>query len=382
MGVSVMTFKEELQKLSVQITERKKHITNEEMTKQALIIPFLQVLGYDVFNPLEVKPEYDSDFAKKKGEKVDYAIYKNDKPIIFIEAKVITENPTSHDAQLSRYFNATPEVKLAIITNGITYKFFTDLDTNNIMDDNPFAVIDITDLSSSDIEVLDKFRKEVFETETLVKYAEDLIYTTNLNNKLRELFKNPPDDFIRYLIKDFSDSRITSNVIERFRPIVKKSIQNALLDMVSQGLSQSSSSEEAVTEEIVEQDKKTEEETETKSKKEVTTTIDELKCFNLIKNILLDAGKNISEINYKDTASYFAIFNRNILYWFIRINLDSQNKFIITRLSVGKATQLAKEFKVEPEPKGLGESRLYISCAEDLIKLNELVVECFDDVTK
>ncbi|RJQ25556.1 MAG: DNA polymerase III subunit epsilon, partial [Peptococcaceae bacterium] len=108
-----MSFKEELQKLSVQIIERKKHITNEEMTKQALIIPFLQVLGYDVFNPLEVKSEYISDFGKKKGEKADYAIFKDNKPIIFIEAKAVTENTDNHDSQLARYFNATPEVKLA-----------------------------------------------------------------------------------------------------------------------------------------------------------------------------------------------------------------------------------------------------------------------------
>lgn len=377
-----MTFKEELQKLSVQITERKKHITNEEMTKQALIIPFLQVLGYDVFNPLEVKPEFDSDFAKKKGEKVDYAIYKNDKPIIFIEAKVVTEDPASHNAQLSRYFNATPEVKFAIITNGVTYKFFTDLDANNIMDDNPFAVINITELSPSDIEILDKFRKEAFDTETLVKYAEDLIYTTNLNNKLRELFKNPPDDFIRYLIKDFSDSRITSNVIERFRPIVKKSIQNALLDMVSQSLSQSSLPKETPSEDPPEEESADGAAPEVKVRKDIATTEDELECYEIVRETLLNAGKNISEVNYKDTASYFAILNRNILYWFLRINLDSQNKFIITRLSVDNAAQLAAEFKVEPAPKGLGESRIYINGVEDLSKLSKLVIDCFDDITK
>jgi len=143
-----MSFREELQKLSVQIVERKKHITNEEMTKQSLIIPFLQVLGYDVFNPLEVKSEYISDFGKKKGEKVDYAVFKDNKPIIFIEAKAVTENIDTHSSQLARYFNATPEVKLAIITNGVEYRFYTDVDANNIMDENPFAVIDITDLKN------------------------------------------------------------------------------------------------------------------------------------------------------------------------------------------------------------------------------------------
>lgn len=377
-----MSFKEALQKLSVQVSERKAHITNEEMTKQALIIPFFQALGYDVFNPLEVKSEYVSDFGKKKGEKVDYAIFKNDKPIIFVEAKAVTENPTSHDAQLARYFNATPEVKLAIITNGIIYNFFTDIDSNNIMDENPFASIDLTDLNTGDIEILEKFRKETFETESLVKYAEDLIYTSNLNNKLKKLFKNPSDEFIRYLIKDFSDSRITSNVIERFRPIVKKSIQNALLDMVSQGLSQSSLPEEIIPEETPKKAKEEEPviEVEVKPKREIVTTEDELKCYETIKRILLDAGKDVSELSYKDTSSYFAVFNKNILCWFIRINLDSQNKFIITRMPVDKAMQSSEGFNVEIAPKGLGESRIYINNADDFNKLKQLIIECFDDV--
>ncbi|MDS1004990.1 type I restriction endonuclease [Clostridium sporogenes] len=216
-----MSFKEDLQKLSIQINERKVHITNEEMTKQALIIPFLQSLGFDVFNPLEVRPEYTADFGKKKGEKVDYAIFKDESPIAFLEAKSVNEDLSNHDAQLSRYFNAVPDVKLGILTNGIEYRFFTDLNANNIMDESPFLKFDITSLTDSDAENLTNFKKELFDTEFLIKYAEELVYTSVLDNSLKELFKNPSDEFVRFLIKDFSDSRITNNVIERFRPIVK-----------------------------------------------------------------------------------------------------------------------------------------------------------------
>ncbi|MDP3562991.1 MAG: hypothetical protein Q8R70_00725, partial [Methanoregula sp.] len=84
-----MGFKEDIQKLAIQVNENKQYITNEETTKHSLIIPFIQVLGYDVFNPREVKPEFDSDFGKKKGTKVDYAIFKDEKPIIFVEAKPV-----------------------------------------------------------------------------------------------------------------------------------------------------------------------------------------------------------------------------------------------------------------------------------------------------
>ncbi|MGL4949985.1 MAG: type I restriction endonuclease, partial [Anaeroplasmataceae bacterium] len=106
-----MAFKDELQRLAVQVKERMVHITNEEMTKQALIVPFFQMMGFDVFNPVEFRAEYSADFGKKKGEKVDYALFKDNEPIMFIEAKSVNENLNNHDAQLCRYFNSTTNMK-------------------------------------------------------------------------------------------------------------------------------------------------------------------------------------------------------------------------------------------------------------------------------
>jgi hypothetical protein len=377
-----MSFKEELQKLSVQIIERKKHITNEEMTKQALIIPFLQVIGYDVFNPLEVKPEFISDFGKKKGEKVDYAIFKDGKPIIFIEAKAVTENTNNHDSQLARYFNATTEVKLAIITNGVIYKFFTDVDSNNIMDDNPFAIINITDLSINDIEVLSKFKKEAFETESLVKYAEDLIYTSNLNIKLKDLLKNPSDDFIRLLIKNLSDTKITTNVIERFKPIVKKSISNAILDIVSQGIFQQEAAPTTEEEKLIQTEEALNDEQITK--KQIATTEEEINGFEIIKEILVSNGRNISNLQYKDTVNYFGIFIKSIFNWFIRLNFNSTSKYLIVRLPVKIVSQTVSNYKIEPAPKGHGEdsSRIFIESLNDFHNLENLILECYDYISK
>ena len=370
-----MSFKENIQKLSVQVMERKKHITNEEMTKQALIIPFLQVLGFDVFNPLEVKSEYDADFGKKKGEKVDYAIFKEDMPIMFIEAKSVNENLENHDAQLSRYFNATPNVKLAVLTNGMQYKFFTDLKSNNMMDEDPFIQLDITNLSDNDIEVLSKFRKESFEKDELLKYAEDIIYTSTLNSKLRELFRNPSDDFVRYLIKDFSDTRITANVVDRFRPIVKKAISNAVLDIVSQGLLQQGGD----AEEIKSEESQPEDNCTHKPKKEIITTEEELSGFNVVKEILAEAGKDVSEVNYRDTTAYFGIFIKNALNWIVRFNFDSsKGKHVLIKLPLERSRMLSNNFNCETAPKGHGESRIYINSINDLKDLKELLVECFD----
>lgn len=376
-----MGFKEDLLKLATQISERKDHVFNEEMVKQALIIPFIQALGFDVFNPLEVRPEYDSDFGKKKGEKVDYAIFKDNKPIMFIEAKSVNEKLENHDAQLSRYFNATPEVKVGILTNGIEYKFFTDLNSNNIMDDTPFLNPVITDLSDADIEALSKFRKEAFDTQDALALAEELIYTSNLNQKLEDIFKNPPDDFIRYLIKDFSDTRVTANVIEKFRPIVKKSISQALIKMVSEGLS----SQESVPSDIPVPSVdviNSETESEAKQKSQITTTENELKAFELIKSILSEYGKDISLLQYKDTTVYFSIYVKNPSNWIVRLNLDGAKKCVTTNLPLAKLQSLSPSYVCEEAPKGYGVSRVIINDITDISNLTDILVECFNDVVR
>ena len=377
----LMGFKEDLQKLAVQIGERKEHVTNEEMAKQSLIIPFLQVLGFDVFNPLEIRPEYDSDFGRKKGEKVDYAISKDGKPIMFIEAKPISEKLDNHCNQLSRYFNATPEVKVGIITNGIEYKFFTDLDKSNIMDDAPFFQANMTNLSESDIDTLTSFRKESFDTQATVAMAEELIYTSNLNQKLEDIFKNPPDEFIRYLIKDLSDTKITANVLEKFRPIVKKSISQALLKMVTQSLvSHVAPTIETTiqTEELpvdVEKD-------ESVKKAVAITTDDELKSFDLVKAILDENGKDSSLISFKDTTAYFSIFTRNPSNWIVRLNLSGNKKGVITNLPLNKVKDLVTDYEVDTPSKGVGISRVCINKVEDISKLTNLIIACFNDVVR
>lgn len=376
-----MAFKDELQKLSVQIKERMVHISNEEMTKQALIIPFIQILGFDVFNPLEVRAEYSADFGNKKGERVDYALFKDNEPIIFIEAKAINENLNNHDAQLSRYFNSTTNVKLAILTNGSEYRFFTDLNVNNVMDDAPFLTVDLLNIRDSDIENLNKLRIENFDKESLITYAEELVYTSSLNTSLKSLFSNPNDEFIRFIIKEFSDIRITSNVIERFRPLVKKAISNAVLDIVSKGLYQ-----EEVSATKIEEVKNEEEvvgvnnSIDDSVKKNIITTQEELDGFEIVKNLLSKNNKDISEVNYKDTTNYFSIYLKNTTKWIIRFNLDAGKKNIITKLSVENVKEKYPSYEIEQSPKSMGESRIFINSIEDLKDLEQVIIEAYDFV--
>ena len=69
-----MEFTDQLAALSTRAIKQKDIIKTEEATKNALVMPFIQALGYDVFDPSEVIPEYIADVGSKKGEKVDYAI--------------------------------------------------------------------------------------------------------------------------------------------------------------------------------------------------------------------------------------------------------------------------------------------------------------------
>jgi len=220
-----MEFSEMILELSNLVSERMQYIKNEEATKLSLINPFIKKMGYDVDDPREVIPEYVADFGKKKGEKVDYAILSNEKAIIFIEAKAINENLDDHDSQLSRYFNSTPNVKLAILTNGTRYKFFTDLNEQNIMDETPFFELDILNLNDNSISFLQNFHKNNFNSLQVKNLAQELIDTRNIDFLLTSQLENPTDDFIKFLIKDLTKDKATPSTIDRFRIIIKKTVK-------------------------------------------------------------------------------------------------------------------------------------------------------------
>ena len=172
-----MGFNEDLKSFAERIIPLKDTISTEEATKMSMIIPFFQLLGYDVFNPSEFCPEYTADVGIKKGEKVDYAILINDQPEILIECKWCGESLTKHGSQLFRYFSTSP-AKFAILTNGLTYQFFTDLDEANKMDLTPFLEINIDNLKDAQINELKKFSKEVFDKDNIFSTASELKYST------------------------------------------------------------------------------------------------------------------------------------------------------------------------------------------------------------
>ena len=151
-----------IKQFSERILSLKDTITTEESTKMSLVVPLFQLLGYDVFNPNEFCPEYIADVGIKKGEKVDYAILENGQPNILVECKSCSEQLDKHSSQLFRYFGTSP-AKFGILTNGIIYRFYTDLEESNKMDLVPFLEIDMANLKDSSINELKKFCKDNFD---------------------------------------------------------------------------------------------------------------------------------------------------------------------------------------------------------------------------
>lgn len=232
-----MDFKEQITQFSKRVVKIKDSISTEEATKTSIILPFFQLLGYDVFNPYEFVPEYTADTGIKKGEKVDYAIMFNSEPAILIEAKSAnTELNTKHINQLIRYFSVT-KAKFGILTNGIKYQFFSDLEEPNKMDTIPFLDIDLSNIKKETIEELKRFQKDTFNIKSILNNASDLKYMTMVKTVIAEQFQNPSDQFVKVLInKNIYSGTKTQNILDKFKIIIRKAFDEYINDTISQRL--------------------------------------------------------------------------------------------------------------------------------------------------
>lgn len=329
-----MDFLDKLNQFSKRVESLKDNLTTEEATKTALIMPFFSLLGYDVFNPMEFVPEYIADVCSKKGEKVDYAILKDNEPIILVEAKCIGADLTKNDAQLYRYFTATKS-KFAILTDGVIYRFYTDLDEPNKMDITPFLELDLLNIDDSLIIELKKFRKDTFNVETIFETASELKYSYAIKNILNNDLINPSDDFVRYIISNFYNGIKTSNVIDKFRPIVKKSMNQFINDFMNDKLKTILSSNvggevtEIATPVLNEvNDNILTDDIDDNSSK-IVTTEEEIEGYNIVRSILSEIT-DIDNIAYKDVEKYFGIlYQGNTRKWICRLYFNKTKKSIV-----------------------------------------------------
>lgn len=307
-----MDFKDTIKQLSERVQKLKDNILTEEATKNALIMPFINALGYDVFNPLEVVPEMNCDIAMKKGEKIDYAIMKDGDPILLIECKHWQQDLKLHDNQLMRYFNVS-KAKFGLLTNGIVYKFYTDLIEVNKMDSKPFLEVDITNLKDTQIEELKKFHKSYFDVGNILNTASELKYMGELKSVLAKEFSTPQPDFVRYIAKQVYDGMINAKTLEQFTDLAKRSITSYINDLISERLNSALKTEEK--KEFKEEETPMPLEEESK----IITTEEEMESFFIVKSILRSTV-DIQRVAYRDTQSYFGIL------------LDDNNRKPICRL--------------------------------------------------
>ena len=309
-----MDFKDQIKILGERVVKLKDQIATEEATKNAFIMPFLQSLGYDVFNPVEVIPEYVTDIGTKKGEKIDYAIFKDGNPIILIECKHCNQNLDLHEGQLLRYFHVS-KAKFGILTNGVIYKFYSDLVEANKMDEKPFLEFNITDIKDIQIEELKKFHKSYFDADSITNTASELKYSNELKQLIFQELNNPTHDFVKHLAKQVYPSIITAKVLDLFTQLTKKAAQALLSDLITERLNNALKKEkEDEQQEIQEAAALTE-----KANSKIETTEEELEGFLIIKSILRQKI-DVSRVAYRDAQTYFAIL------------LDDNNRKTICRL--------------------------------------------------
>lgn len=318
-----MDFAEKLAQFVKRVESLQGSIQTEEATKTAIIMPFFALLGYDVFNPQEFVPEYVADVGIKRGEKVDYAILQDGDPVIIIEAKALNRNLEKHDSQLFRYFSTTP-AKFAILTNGIRYRFFTDLEDQNKMDVLPFLDFNLLSIKEGQVEELKKFQKENFNVAKIFDSASVLKYQSKFKQTLSEQFQNPSDEFVRLFLQDVYSGMKTQSVIERFRPILRRSMQEFISETMNDKIKTALFDPPSPV-----ADKPAETQQEETQDVQLQPTNIELNIYYHIKN-LFKKYVNLEEITYKKTESYLAIlYKGNVRKWICRIILTGTQLIII-----------------------------------------------------
>ena len=322
-----MDFVDEVRTRSGRFAGRVKHweseTPTEEATKTSLILPFLQMLGYDIFDPAEVVPEFTADIGIKRGEKVDYAIMQRGKPAILIECKRYGSN-LAEDAisQLVRYFGVT-NAHFGILTDGISYRFFSDLDQPNVMDPKPFFEFNMLSCSDKAVEELKRFTKEEFNVDETLEAAAVLKYIEGMKQALVQQLSTPDEEFSRWLTKQVYSKLLTQVAKERFSHLVRQAFREFIEDRINATLKSALARDTIIDEptpEVV-----APEDTAQPAALEVTTTEEEVQGYELVKAIVGDVV-DLDRVFFRDTKSYSMVL------------LDDNNRKPILRLYFNSLT--------------------------------------------
>ena len=324
-----MDLVDRLREISNRAPRQLEHIKTEEATKNAFVMPFIGALGYDVFNPVEVVPEFTADIGTKKNEKVDYAIMQDGKPIILIEVKSATSDLSeAHASQLFRYFSVS-DARIGILTNGMQYHFHSDLEKPNHMDEKPFLIVDILNFDTRPVSQLKKFSKSAFDVDRILSSANELKYKREIKLLLESEYNHPSEDFVRHFARPVYSGHLRANVIAEFTEITKQAFREFLNDKIADRLqtaidstartNDEASDESALEDEIVE------------LPDGIDTTEEELDGFYVVKSILRETV-DVSRIFIRDVRSYCGIL------------LDDNNRQPLCRLHFNRSVKYVSFF--------------------------------------
>src|SRR5690606_23518653 len=320
-----MEFSERIAAATAKVQQHREVTQTEEAAKNAFVMPFIStVLGYDVFDPLEVVPEFTADVGVKKGEKVDYAIMRDGEVQMLVECKQ-ANGPlkVEHASQLYRYFAVT-NARIAVLTNGVVYQFYTDLEKPNQMDSRPFLVLDLLDVDETLIPELRKLSKDAFDLDSVISAAEKLKYIGEIKRTLAAQFQEPEEEWDRFFTSRVHGGVFTRRVREQFTSLVREAASQFLNDQVNGRLKTALSSSLPPTG----QEEELEEEAEESPDRDagIETTLEELEGYRIVKAIACSEVKP-QRIAHRDSKSYFAIL------------LDDNNRKPIARLRFNGRTK-------------------------------------------
>jgi hypothetical protein len=357
-----MDFIDKIKQLSARIPQQLDHCQTEEATKNALVMPFINALGYDVFNPTEVVPEFTADIGTKRGEKVDYAIMVEGKPVIMFECKWSgADLNKGHASQLYRYFTAVKEARFGVVTNGVVYRFFSDLEAPNRMDDKPFFEFNMLSFHEREVGELKKFTKSTFDLDEIITTASELKYTAAIKRIVATEFDSPSDDFITFLAKQVYSGRMNQNAREMFTVITRKALRSYLSDQINQRLKQAIDedvglpSQPQPATEADDADEMSAEESQ--PKKEIVTTEDEIEGFFAVKSILRDVI-DVKRIHMRDTKSYCGIL------------LDDNNRKPVARLHFNRTQKYLGLFD-----ENKNEDRIPVDEIDDIYQYADRIID-------
>ncbi|WP_418499218.1 type I restriction endonuclease [Flagellimonas sp.] len=345
-----MELQNQLKTLAEKVVKLKGQIDTEESTKHAFVLPFINLLGYDTFNPTEVVPEFTADLGLKKGEKVDYAIFQNGEPILIVECKNWKEKLNPHNSQLFRYFHTT-KTRFALLTNGIEYQFYADLEAVNKMDEKPFLEFDITQLKENVINEIGKFHKSNFNVDEIVDNASSLKYTKELKKLISEELQTPSYNFVRLFASRVYTGRLTEKVMGEFTDLVSKAFAQTIGEKVNDRLNAALDKES---------EKQQEEHKEPEKISKVSTSEEEMDGYRIVVAILR-RKLPVNRIVHRDTQSYFGIL------------LDDNNRKPLCRLHLNGGNKYLGTFNGRKE-----ETRHLINSVDDIYQFEELLLQIID----